>query len=268
VRNHDLSPVHIIFLVAIFIIGLASCDDSSSTGSSFTAQQNESSAPTAEPVGATDEPRIEEEGEQETEPAETEEPDLESLANAPFLMPISGIESIRGLGTVIVGTVERGTLEPNTEIEIVGVTESARRVLVTSMEAFHKLLDIVMPGDDVGLLLRGVGQEELQIGQVAAAPDSIASHQQFAADVRILTAAEGGVNQVYADGYRPQLRIWTLVVTGELGFPDDVSQLLPGDEANLTIELIFPAALEIGTTFDLLENDRVVGTGIVTAIER
>jgi elongation factor Tu len=243
-------------ILFVFIMAGLACDNSGSPGSPGRLPQNEPSAIEPGPEEAT------------PVPVEPETPDLDALADEPFLMPIDDIFTIPGRGTVIVGTVERGPLEADTELEIVGVNETIASYLVTGIEQFNKEQETAVAGQQVGLLLRGVPAESLQVGQVAAAPGSIAAHYEFAAAIQFLSVEEGGPNRPIFTSYRPQIRIWTLVITGQIILPDDVSQLLPGEEANVTIELIAPAAFEIGTTFDIMDNESIVGTGVVTEIIR
>lgn len=273
-NNNDRSKAMVLMVVVLFLAGLA-CGSSGGSGGAGNVQQNQPSVNTQQDQP----PAIEQEPEEvppvsETDPNEIEpttlpaEPDEASLANAPFLMPIEDIFSIRGRGTVIVGTVLRGTLELESEVEIVGVNETVGRYVVTGIEQFSKIQEEALPGQQVGVLLRGVSTDDLHIGQVAAAPGSMTAHYEFSAAIYLLSEAEGGPNRPVFNGYRPQFHIWTLDVTGAITLPDGVEQLLPGQEANVTIELIYPAALEPGTAFDLMDNDQLIGTGVVTEIIR
>jgi elongation factor Tu len=160
----------------------------------------------------------------------------------PFLMPVEDVFSIKGRGTVVTGRVERGQMTPNQEIEIVGLSDEIRKVVVTSMEMFHKTLDEVLAGDNAGLLLRGIGREEVERGQVMAAPGSITPHTEFMSEVYVLTRDEGGRHKAFFPGYRPQFYIRTMDVTGEIFLPEGVEMVMPGDSVNLRVKLIFPVA--------------------------
>jgi len=184
----------------------------------------------------------------------------------PFLMPVEDVFSIKGRGTVVTGRVERGTLTPNSEIEIVGLAEKTRRVIVTSMEMFHKILDKVEAGDNAGLLLRGVQREEIERGQVLAKPGSITPHTEFESEVYVLRKDEGGRHKAFFPGYRPQFYIRTMDVTGEITLPEGVEMVMPGDNVNLRVKLITPVALEEGSRFAIREGGLTVGAGVITKI--
>jgi len=185
----------------------------------------------------------------------------------PFLMPVEDVFSIKGRGTVVTGRVERGTLKPNSEVEIVGLTTDIRKVVVTSMEMFRKTLDKVEAGDNAGLLLRGVGRDEVERGQVLAAPKSITPHTEFEGEVYVLRKDEGGRHKAFFPGYRPQFYIRTMDVTGEISLPEGVEMVMPGDSVNLLVKLITPVALEAGQRFAIREGGLTVGAGVITKIK-
>jgi elongation factor Tu len=184
----------------------------------------------------------------------------------PFLMPVEDVFSIKGRGTVVTGRVERGQMTPNQEVEIVGLSDEIRKVVVTSMEMFHKTLDEVLAGDNAGLLLRGIAREEVERGQVMAAPGSITPHTEFMSEVYVLTRDEGGRHKAFFPGYRPQFYIRTMDVTGEVFLPEGVEMVMPGDSVNLRVKLIFPVALEAGSRFAIREGGLTVGAGVITSI--
>ncbi len=186
-------------------------------------------------------------------------------ADKPFLMPIEDVFSIKGRGTVVTGRVERGTLRLNDEVEIVGLGPT-RKTVVTGIEMFHKLLDEALPGDNIGVLLRGIGRDEVARGMVLAAPGSITPHTKFEAEVYVLKKEEGGRHTPFFEGYRPQFYIRTLDVTGTIHLPEGVEMVMPGDNVNLTVELIEPVALEEGSRFAIREGGRTVGAGVITKI--
>ena len=192
------------------------------------------------------------------------QPDRET--NQPFPMSVEDVFSIKGRGTVVTGRVDRGTLTPNSEVEIVGLTDKIRKVVVTSMEMFHKILDKVEAGDNAGLLLRGVGREEVERGQVLAKPGSITPHTTFMSEVYVLRKDEGGRHKAFFPGYRPQFYIRTMDVTGEITLPEGVEMVMPGDSVNLKVELITPVALEQGSKFAIREGGLTVGAGHITQI--
>jgi len=193
-------------------------------------------------------------------------PQPERETDKPFLMPVEDVFSIKGRGTVVTGRVERGMLTPMSEVEIVGLTETIRKVVVTSMEMFHKILDKVEAGDNAGLLLRGVTREEIERGQVLAKPGSIKPHRKFASEVYVLRKDEGGRHKAFFPGYRPQFYIRTMDVTGEISLPEGVEMVMPGDNVNMNVELITPVALEEGSRFAIREGGLTVGAGVITKI--
>ena len=186
-------------------------------------------------------------------------------ADKPFLMPIEDIFSISGRGTVVTGRVERGTLKPGEEVEIVGFRET-RKTVATSLEMFRKILDEAIAGDNVGVLLRGIKKEDVERGMVLAKPGSITPHKKFKAQVYVLTKDEGGRHTPFFDGYRPQFYIRTTDVTGTVRLPEGVEMVMPGDNVELTVELIAPVALEKETRFAIREGGRTVGAGVITEI--
>jgi elongation factor Tu len=193
-------------------------------------------------------------------------PQPERETDKPFLMPVEDVFSIKGRGTVVTGRVERGTLLPMNEVEIVGLAAATRKVVVTSMEMFHKILDKVEAGDNAGLLLRGVTREEIERGQVLAKPGSIKPHKKFASEVYVLRKDEGGRHKAFFPGYRPQFYIRTMDVTGEIQLPEGVEMVMPGDNVNMNVELITPVALEEGSRFAIREGGLTVGAGVITKI--
>ena len=193
-------------------------------------------------------------------------PTPERETDRPFLMPVEDVFSIKGRGTVVTGRVERGTMTPGAEVEIVGLRDDIRKVVVTSMEMFHKTLDKVEAGDNAGLLLRGVGREEIERGQVLAKPGSITPHRQFMGEVYVLRREEGGRHKAFFPGYRPQFYIRTMDVTGEITLPEGVEMVMPGDNVNLRVNLIAPVALEEGSRFAIREGGLTVGAGVITKI--
>lgn len=184
----------------------------------------------------------------------------------PFLMPIEDVFSIKGRGTVVTGRVERGTLLPMQEVEIVGLRDKPIRTVVTDMEMFRKKLDKVVAGDNAGLLLRGVSKDEVSRGMVVAAPGTITPHRKFEAQVYVLRKEEGGRHKAFFSGYRPQFYIRTTDVTGTIILPPGVEMVMPGDNVNLTVELIEPVALEEGSRFAIREGGLTVGAGVITKI--
>lgn len=184
----------------------------------------------------------------------------------PFLMPIEDVFSIKGRGTVVTGRVERGTLLPMQEVEIVGLRDKPIRTVVTDMEMFRKKLDKVVAGDNAGLLLRGVDKDEVARGMVVAAPGTITPHRKFEAQVYVLRKEEGGRHKAFFSGYRPQFYIRTTDVTGTITLPQGVEMVMPGDNVNLTVELIEPVALEEGSRFAIREGGLTVGAGVITKI--
>jgi len=186
-------------------------------------------------------------------------------ADKPFLMPIEDIFTISGRGTVVTGRVERGTLKPGDEVEIVGF-KPTRKTVATSLEMFRKILDEAIAGDNVGVLLRGIKKEEVERGMVLAKPGSITPHTKFKAQVYVLTKDEGGRHTPFFDGYRPQFYVRTTDVTGTVHLPEGVEMVMPGDNVEMTVELIAPVALEKETRFAIREGGKTVGAGVITEI--
>ena len=193
-------------------------------------------------------------------------PTPERPKDQPFLMPVEDVFSIKGRGTVPTGRVERGVIKAGDEIEIVGLHHEARKVVATSLEMFHKILDDAEPGDAVGILLRGVDRDEIERGQVLAKPGSIKPHTEAEAEVYILSKEEGGRHTPFFNGYKPQFYIRTTDVTGEIQLPEGIEMAMPGDNVNMKIKLIYPVALENGTRFAIREGGRTVGAGTVTKV--
>lgn len=184
----------------------------------------------------------------------------------PFLMPIEDVFLIQGRGTVVTGRVERGVLKPGEEVEIVGGSDRPLKTVAVSIEMFRKILDEALPGDNVGILLRGVSKEEVWRGQVVAKPGTIKPHKKFKAEVYVLTKEEGGRHTPFYSHYKPQFYIRTADVTGEVVLPEGVEMVMPGDNVNLTVELIEYVAIEKGMRFAIREGGRTVGAGVVTEI--
>ncbi len=182
-----------------------------------------------------------------------------------FLMPIEDVFSISGRGTVVTGRIERGTLHLGDDVDIVGFKET-RTTKVTGIEMFRKEMDEAQAGDNVGVLLRGIGKDEVERGMVLAKPGSITPHTKFEAEVYALTKEEGGRHKPFFNGYRPQFYIRTTDVTGNITLPEGVEMVMPGDNVKLNVELIAPVALEEGTRFAIREGGRTVGAGVVTKI--
>ena len=193
-------------------------------------------------------------------------PDPERATDKPFLMPIEDIFSITGRGTVATGRVERGILKVSDEVEVVGLTEEKRKVVVTGIEMFRKLLDQGQAGDNIGALLRGVQRNEIERGQVLAAPGSIHPHTKFHSEVYVLKKEEGGRHTPFFNGYRPQFYFRTTDVTGTIKLPEGVEMCMPGDNISMDIELITPIAIEEGLRFAIREGGRTVASGVVAKI--
>ena len=183
----------------------------------------------------------------------------------PFLMPIEDVFSIKGRGTVVTGRIERGVVHPMEEVEIVGLAPT-KRTTVTGVEMFRKLLDEGQAGDNVGCLLRGIGREDVERGQVLAKPGSITPHTEFMAEVYVLKKEEGGRHTPFFPGYRPQFYMRTMDITGSITLPEGVEMVMPGDNVNMKVELISPVALEQGSRFAIREGGRTVGAGVITSI--
>jgi elongation factor Tu len=184
----------------------------------------------------------------------------------PFLMSIEDVFTITGRGTVVTGRVERGVLHLGDQVEIVGLSHDIKKTVVTGVEMFRKLLDEAQAGDNVGVLLRGIEKKEVERGQVLAVPGSITPHTVFKGEVIVLTKEEGGRHTPFFNGYRPQFYFRTTDVTGEIKLPQGVEMVMPGDNANLDIKLIYPIAMEKGLRFAIREGGRTVGAGVVTDI--
>ena len=195
-------------------------------------------------------------------------PDPERDTDKPFLMPVEDVFTITGRGTVATGRVERGVLHLNDEVEILGVKEEKRKTVVTGIEMFRKLLDEAQAGDNIGALLRGVQRTEIVRGQVLAKPGSVTCHKKFTAQVYVLTKDEGGRHTPFFNNYRPQFYFRTTDVTGVISLPEGTEMCMPGDNVEMTIELIHPIAMEQGLTFAIREGGRTVGSGrVATVIE-
>ncbi len=184
----------------------------------------------------------------------------------PFMMPVEDVFSITGRGTVATGRVERGRLEVNKEIEAVGIIEEPFTTTVTGIEMFRKLLDYAEAGDNVGCLLRGVDREGIQRGQVLSEPGSITPHKLFESEVYVLSKDEGGRHTPFFNNYRPQFYFRTTDVTGSIQLPEGTEMIMPGDNTKMTVSLIAPVAIEVGTKFSIREGGRTVGAGSVTNI--
>ena len=193
-------------------------------------------------------------------------PEPERATDKPFLMPVEDVFSITGRGTVATGRVERGILKVSDEVELVGLTDEARKIVVTGVEMFRKLLDQAEAGDNIGALLRGVQRTEIERGQVLAAPGTIQPHTQFKGEVYVLKKEEGGRHTPFFNGYRPQFYFRTTDVTGDLQLPEGTEMCMPGDNITMTISLITPIAIEEGLRFAIREGGRTVGSGVVTEI--
>ncbi|SHO49457.1 elongation factor Tu [Anaerocolumna xylanovorans] len=193
-------------------------------------------------------------------------PDPQRETDKPFLMPVEDVFSITGRGTVATGRVERGALHVSEEVEIVGIKEETRKVVVTGIEMFRKLLDEAQAGDNIGALLRGVQRNEIERGQVLCKPGSIKCHKKFTAQVYVLTKDEGGRHTPFFNNYRPQFYFRTTDVTGVCNLPEGVEMCMPGDNIEMNIELIHPIAMEQGLGFAIREGGRTVGSGKVATI--
>ncbi len=193
-------------------------------------------------------------------------PDPQRDTDKPFLMPVEDVFTITGRGTVATGRVERGTLKLNEEVEIVGIKEETRKTVVTGIEMFRKMLDSAQAGDNIGALLRGVQRTEIERGQVLSKPGTVTCHTKFTAQVYVLTKDEGGRHTPFFNNYRPQFYFRTTDVTGVCNLPAGVEMCMPGDNVEMTIELIHPIAMEQGLTFAIREGGRTVGSGRVATI--
>ncbi|MDE5588730.1 MAG: elongation factor Tu [Acetatifactor sp.] len=193
-------------------------------------------------------------------------PDPQRDTDKPFLMPVEDVFTITGRGTVATGRVERGTLHINEEVEIIGIKEETKKTVVTGIEMFRKMLDEAQAGDNIGALLRGVQRTEIERGQVLAKPGTVTCHTKFTAQVYVLTKDEGGRHTPFFNNYRPQFYFRTTDITGVCNLPDGTEMCMPGDNVEMTIELIHPIAMEQGLTFAIREGGRTVGSGRVATI--
>ncbi len=193
-------------------------------------------------------------------------PDPERKADLPFLMPVEDVFTITGRGTVATGRVERGQLNSGEEVEIVGLSDGGKKVVVTGIEMFRKILDYAEAGDNIGALLRGVQRSDIERGQVLAKPGSIKPHTKFRGQVYILNKDEGGRHTPFFNNYRPQFYFRTTDVTGVISLPDGVEMCMPGDNVEMDVELITPIAIEEGLRFAIREGGRTVGSGVVISI--
>ena len=193
-------------------------------------------------------------------------PTPDRKADQPFLMPVEDVFTITGRGTVATGRVERGQIRTSEEVEIVGLTDEKRKVVVTGLEMFRKTLDYAEAGDNVGVLLRGVQRNEIQRGQVLAKPGTIHPHTKFRGQVYVLTKDEGGRHTPFFNNYRPQFYFRTTDVTGTISLPEGTEMCMPGDNVEMDVELITPIAIEVGLRFAIREGGRTVGSGAVIAI--
>jgi elongation factor Tu len=193
-------------------------------------------------------------------------PTPERDVDKPFLMPVEDVFSITGRGTVATGRIERGVIELNDEVEIVGIVEDPMKSVVTGIEMFRRLLDRGEAGDNAGILLRGINKEQLERGMVLCKPGSITPHKEFECEVYVLSKDEGGRHTPFFKGYRPQFYFRTTDVTGACQLPDGVEMVMPGDNVKLDVSLIQPVAMETGLRFAIREGGRTVGAGVVTKI--
>ena len=193
-------------------------------------------------------------------------PEPERDVDKNFLMPVEDVFSITGRGTVATGRVERGILKVQDEVEIVGLAEEPRKVVVTGVEMFRKLLDQAQAGDNIGALIRGVQRNEIERGQVMAKPGTVKPHTKFMAEVYVLKKEEGGRHTPFFDGYRPQFYFRTTDVTGSIKLPEGMEMVMPGDHIDMNVELITQVAMDEGLRFAIREGGRTVGSGVVTSI--
>ncbi len=194
-------------------------------------------------------------------------PTPERATDKPFLMPVEDVFGIKGRGTVATGRIERGTVKVGEPVEIVGMKDETRSVVVTGVEMFQKTLDQGIAGDNVGCLLRGVERADIERGQVLSKPNSIKPHKNFKAQVYVLSKEEGGRHTPFFNGYRPQFYVRTTDVTGAIKLPEGVEMVIPGDNIEMTVELIQPVAMEEGVRFAIREGGRTVGAGVCTKVE-
>lgn len=195
-------------------------------------------------------------------------PTPERKSDQPFLMPVEDVFTITGRGTVATGRVERGQLKTSEEVEIVGLTDERKKVVVTGIEMFRKILDYAEAGDNIGVLLRGIQRNEIERGQVLAKPGTIHPHTKFKGQVYVLTKEEGGRHTPFFNNYRPQFYFRTTDVTGVIKLPEGTEMCMPGDNVVMDVELITPIAIEEGLRFAIREGGRTVGSGVVTAINQ
>ncbi len=193
-------------------------------------------------------------------------PDPERDTDKPFLMPVEDVFTITGRGTVATGRVERGTLHLSDELEIIGIKEETQKTVITGIEMFRKLLDEAQAGDNIGALLRGINRDQIQRGQVLAKPGTVTCHTKFTAQVYVLNKDEGGRHTPFFNNYRPQFYFRTTDVTGVCNLPEGTEMCMPGDNVEMTIDLIHPIAMEQGLTFAIREGGRTVGSGRVATI--
>ncbi|MBT4842747.1 MAG: elongation factor Tu, partial [Anaerolineae bacterium] len=191
-------------------------------------------------------------------------PEPERDTDKPFMMPVEDVFSIKGRGTVVTGRMDRGIVKVGDAAEFIGLREENIKTTVTGVEMFHKLLDEGRAGDNLGLLVRGIDREQVERGMVIAKPGSITPQKKFLAEVYVLKKEEGGRHKAFFNGYRPQFYIRTMDVTGDITLPDGVEMVMPGDNVNLTVELIVPVALEQGSKFAIREGGLTVGAGVIT----
>ena len=193
-------------------------------------------------------------------------PEPTRQTDLPFLMPVEDVFSITGRGTVATGRVERGTIKIAEEVEIVGLTDEKRKVVVTGIEMFRKMMDSALAGDNIGALLRGVQRNEIEKGQVLAKPGSIHPHTKFSGEIYVLSKEEGGRHTPFFNNYRPQFFFRTTDVTGVISLPEGTEMCMPGDRVTINVELITPVAVEEGLRFAIREGGRTVGSGVVSKI--
>jgi elongation factor Tu len=192
-------------------------------------------------------------------------PEPKRETDKPFMMAVEDVFSIKGRGTVVTGRVDRGIAKKGDGVEIVGLRETKSSV-ITGVEMFHKELDEAVAGDNAGILLRGIERDDVERGQVLVKPGSVTPHKKFLAQVYVLKKEEGGRHKAFFSGYRPQFYVRTMDVTGNITLPEGVEMVMPGDDVNLTVELIVPVALEQGSKFAIREGGLTVGAGVVTKI--
>ena len=193
-------------------------------------------------------------------------PTPERPTDQPFLMPVEDVFTITGRGTVATGRVERGTVKVQDEVEIVGLSKERKKSVVTGVEMFRKLLDQAEAGDNIGVLLRGIDRKDIERGQVLAKPGTIHPHTKFKSEVYILTKEEGGRHTPFFNGYRPQFYFRTTDVTGVIELAAGTEMVMPGDNIDMTVELITPIAIEKGLRFAIREGGRTVGSGVVAEV--